>query len=345
MRRSNSSSQAGTKGLCTSGVSLIAAGKFLLISLHKYSLGSAGKLFSVQLGFLRWSAVFFDPGRQGRTEMAAKQEGMKKKHVGLKSSALLPQIATGELVQSIRGELKLTHESMGVLAGVGPTTVYNWSEGSAVDQVQALFRLLARLPRDARHRIVDKACPCMPSLVHPYIARDRLLTSFLQGLLRNERGVTLVVGESDDQRTFLATAIAHSFAAKRPNEIDVSGYDVHDATWCVPIDGVTYLNVWKRTNGSEAMLRNCRIQPAGLIFLNGLYSRVSEIRTKVQKLSATCHVLLSERVLPVRELAHFHGPKHIVTVSLDRRYAESLDDAARMLIDVREASEENLPTA
>ena len=121
--------------------------------------------------------------------------------------------------------------------------------------------------------------------------------------------LTLVLGQSDYQRSFLAAALAHSFAAENPKQVSVSGYDIHDPNWLGPIDGVTYLHDSKRPNGHEAILQNRRVEPARMVFLNGLYSRVPRIRPDVQKLSASCHVLIADKDCPDRELASFEGPK------------------------------------
>src|ERR1019366_5956702 len=102
-------------------------------------------------------------------------------------------------------------------------------------------------------------------------------------------------------------ALAHSFAANHPNRIVISGYDVHGPDWSVPIDGVNYLIVWTHTHGQEATFRNRTIQPAPMVFLNGIYSRAPGIRLEVQRLSRTCHVLIAERELPTREMARFDG--------------------------------------
>jgi len=135
---------------------------------------------------------------------------MKKKNSRLESKTPLPPIPVNELITKIKGELKLTYTAMAAISGPGYTTLQNWAEGSSADQIEALVRLLARIPEIPRHRILDSVFPVMPSLAHRYIARDRMLAAYLRDLLRNESGLTLMFGESDYQRSFLATALAHS---------------------------------------------------------------------------------------------------------------------------------------
>ena len=249
----------------------------------------------------------------------------------------LARIPVAELIQTLRADLRLTFTTMSALTGIGASTLHGWAEGAKVEQVEAVFRLLARVPEAERNRLVKVTCPCMPSLAHPFLRRDRLLVSQLETLLRYEHGVTLVLGEQDYLRSFLATALAHSFAGRNPNRAMISGYDVHGSDWGVPLSGVTYLNFVNEPNGVEATIRKDGLRTAPMVFLNGVYSRVAAIHRDVQKLSDTCHILVTEREFSRRDLARFQGPKTVLTTSIDRSVTVD-DDAARMLIRVTDAS-------
>jgi DNA-binding transcriptional regulator YiaG len=293
-----------------------------------------GSCFHFRSDFFTWLWIYSE--RETWTgEIHAKRNFMKKKSDRIQPPSSNPHIPVDQLFQALRGQLRVTYETMAAWSGLTTTTLHNWSEGAPVEQVEALIQLLARVPVQARHDIFDKACPPMPSLAHPYIARDRMVVGYLDEVLRNRSGTTVVQSQSEYLRSFVATALAHSLAGQNPNRAVISGYDIHAANWFVPIDGVEYLNAWKQPNGLEAKLVARGFKPARMAFLNGVYSRAPGLRAQAQRLSATTHVVISDRSFPIRELEYFGGPKHVVTVSIDAS-ADSQDDAFRMAINVRE---------
>ena len=266
--------------------------------------------------------------------MAAKHLAMNKDSTIPSPTTPLAPVRVPELLRTLRRELGLNYRNMAKFAGVGATTLHDWTEGAPVDQIEALLRLLSRLPSAARNSALDATCPAMPSLNHVSIARDRLLTGYLRELLAITHGTTIVVGESEYLRTFVATALAHSFATLNPNQKNVSGYDVHAPTWFVPVDGVTYLNAWKRRNGQELILGES-VKPAKMFFLNGVYSRSTAVRPRAHSASKICHVVIAEQSMARSDFAHFETPKHLITVSVDRN-TNSSDDLERMQIQIRE---------
>ena len=251
-----------------------------------------------------------------------------------------PELATIDvtgLMKRMKSELDATYMTLERYSGVAFNTLQGWAAGERATQIQALFRLLARVPVQTRHRIIDAACPCFPSLEHPYIVRNRQIAAALADLLPQTAGVTFVLSESDYLRSFVASALVHSFAAQTPNRIVVSGFDIHSPNWFVPVCGVIYLNVWKRLDSLEAAFRGHRLQTAPLILLNGLYSSLQSVRSEAQQLSATSHIIIADGNGTVRDPAQFSPPAHVIKVATDRRYSESVDDAAYMAIDIREA--------
>lgn len=168
--------------------------------------------------------------------------------------------------------------------------------------------------------------------------RNHVVAAYLERLLKQTSGVTFVVSESDYLRTFVAAALVHSFAAQRPNRTIVSGYDVHAAHGFVPIDGVTYLDVWKRPESIEAAFGERKLEPAAMVYLNDVYSKVPAVRANAQTLSAKAHVVIAERTMPARDLSRFSTPKHLIVVAADRHARELGDDASAMTISLRDVA-------
>jgi hypothetical protein len=76
----------------------------------------------------------------------------------------LAPVRVAALITSIKGRLNVPYSTMERYAGPAYNTIQGWAAGTPAVQVQAVLRLLARLPASERHQLVDNACPCFPSL-------------------------------------------------------------------------------------------------------------------------------------------------------------------------------------
>jgi transcriptional regulator with XRE-family HTH domain len=259
---------------------------------------------------------------------------MKNRRSPLGLSPAHSKIELSQLVQNIRNHLGITFDAMAALGGVAHNTILNWANGSKSEQIEALFRLLARLPEGLRHHLVDEACPTFPSLDHRHIARDRIVRAELLRLLEKSSGATLVTSPSDYLRSFVATALAHTFATRKPNRILVSGYDIHDASPLVPVLGVRYLDVAQRPNHLESLFRQLPIPRAPLVLLNGVVFRHAELLEEALRASANSHVVMAEAAMDKKLWERFAEPRHVVRVSPCRDCPSHEDEAAHMKIDV-----------
>lgn len=259
---------------------------------------------------------------------------MKSKHAVPPPENQLARVSAEGLVRNIKKCLDVPFETLARYAGPSYSTLGNWAGGSHATQVEALLRLLARLPASDRHRLVDEACPVFPSLAHPYLARDRVVVSQLSGLLKKTRGVTLVQGDSAYLRAWLLTALGHSLGSASAGTARVAGLDLSEPDWCVPVAGVTYLN----SHGSTPpRLDSSIFQEVDLFLCQGAYDRWPGLRLEIQKATATTHVVVGEARFSPRELERFRPPRHVIRVGIDGRYAQRTDDAAYMLIRIEES--------
>ena len=108
-------------------------------------------------------------------------------------------------------------------------------------QVEALLSWLERLPITIRNQIINSACRCFPTLEDPRISHDPTQLSELKALLRLTSGMTIIQGANAGHRTFLITAIAHSYEIHRQKPDSVCGIDSHEPDWFVPLSNVVYL--------------------------------------------------------------------------------------------------------
>lgn len=108
----------------------------------------------------------------------------------------------------------------------------------------------------------------------------------------------MICGERDFMNTFVATAIAHSFALFPGNRGQTMGLDVHAPDWFVPVPGVTYLNNSIAPDRISAEVQklwpaftSCR---SGVVLLNGTWAAVPDLKLKTIELAKTCHVIVTD---------------------------------------------------
>jgi hypothetical protein len=254
----------------------------------------------------------------------------------------LAPVRVAALITSIKGRLNVPYSTLERYAGPAYNTIHGWAAGTPAVQVEAVLRLLARLPASERHQLVDNACPCFPSLSHPFLARDRLISAQLTRLLEQTHGTTLVAGSSDHSdylTSFVATALGHSFAVERAKDGRIGGVDAHEVDWSVPVPGVAYIGLNPDAASIRAQAQRQQESHFTKFFLfNRVCARFPVLRAAAQSLSQRAHLVLAEPHPPGRILEGFAPPWHVVTVQLDRQQAEREDDAAHMLVQVREVA-------
>ena len=249
----------------------------------------------------------------------------------------LGPIAVSTLMNGIKARLNVSYGMLERYCGRAYNTLEGWAVGTGAHQIEGLLRLLARLPVAQRHQLVDAACPCFPSLAHPFLARDRLLAAQLDRLLDQPKGTTFVTGDSDYVTSFVATALGHSFSIGKAKGGSIAGLDAHVISWFIPVPGVSYVGSAPHRDLIQAQTqREAQWEKSGLLLLNRVCSRYPEIEAAAQRASDHTHVVVVEARLPVRGLARFAQPRKVISVGLDRGHPQREDDAAQMLIAVQQ---------
>jgi transcriptional regulator with XRE-family HTH domain len=125
---------------------------------------------------------------------------------------------------------------------VSQGTVINWLTGETeLHQVEALLRILERLPEPTRHELLNRFLRCYPAMEADRLGHDPTSVSRLRKLLEERNGLTLITGGSDGSRTFLVTALGHAFQQLLSREGMIAGIDIHLPDWFVLVLGVSYL--------------------------------------------------------------------------------------------------------
>jgi hypothetical protein len=224
----------------------------------------------------------------------------------------------------------LSFEDWGRIVGRPGNTLSSWCADGQAYQVQALLASLERLPDLERHQLIDEACRPHPTLCHRRLAHDFVAVSNLATLLRQPTGLTAIQGGHDHLRTFLLTAMGHSFQEFGLNGALVTGLDVHRPDTFVPVAGLTYLhNPFRPTETARQILQawpTIRGVKAGLVLLNGILGQAPDLQPQVFDLARRAHVVVADQVIfPPKQSSHaVPSPAHLVTISPARECPEWL---------------------
>ena len=196
------------------------------------------------------------------------------------------------------GGRKPTLEALAAKLGVGLSTCHNWFCVGRLEPIQALLCLMERVPEEQWLPTVRGFLRDFPNLKHPRLAHDPGGLVQLEQLLKQPTGLTMIRGDSDATRTFMITALGHSFALTNPQG-KVVGLDVHEPVEFVPLEGVLYFkNTTPSARRHELLLQEwarIRASHEALIVCNRVLSVAPELAMEIAKVAATSHVLLADR--------------------------------------------------
>lgn len=231
------------------------------------------------------------------------------------------------MMRSVKAELEknrtITYELLGRYTNQSASAALEKFHRPHQPQVEGLISLLERLPAQVRHQLLDKACRCFPTLSHPRLAHDPVQVSQLRTLLGQTCGYTLIQGANAGARTFVISALGHQMHMAESGGHSVSGVDVHQPDWFVPVDGVLYLN---NAFGSKlvrqaviAAWNRIQTENTSLVLLNGIWGERNSIWQGVFATAKKSHVVAAdESALELPQLAgKVPEPIHLVKVSAD----------------------------
>jgi hypothetical protein len=200
---------------------------------------------------------------------------------------------------------RLTLEDLTRITGQPRSTVHYWLEVHANPQVAGLMTLIERLPFPEREDFLRTHCREFPTLSHPRLAHSPAKLRSLFALLDKQVGVTFITCGSVAARTFVATALAHSYLNLLRRHSEVCGIDLHRPDHWVPVPNVRYVDL----PGGRAQVDRLveETWPAlvtsasRLLLLNGVWSLLPAIRDRVVQCGESKHVLVTAELPPARK--------------------------------------------
>jgi hypothetical protein len=203
--------------------------------------------------------------------------------------------------------------------GVAEGTIKDWFNNRGRPTAEILICLLERDPPiELRHQVLNSACRTWPSLDSPRLACDQTVISRLRTLVCQPNGLIFIQGGTDETRTYLLTAMANAFLnlAARPRR--VSGIDVHEPDWFVPVPHVEYLrNEFQPARLREAVEPRMNGARNQLVVLNGIWAAVTSLRGAIGTLVAHSPVIVADReTMEVSQRRKFAKvPGNLITIS------------------------------
>jgi hypothetical protein len=216
----------------------------------------------------------------------------------------------------------MTLERLGRIIGRATSTTEHWLDVSSQPHVLAFICMLERLSDDGRARFLREFCRTFPTIMHPCLAQSPRTVADLLRLLCQPRGLTLVRGGTEASRTFLVTALGHSFSQVDRTHRRPAGADIHQPDRLVPIETLFYLRSplpsERVRHAIHTVWPEIQASTAPLLLFNGVWSSVPELRDEMLDWAQQRHVVVADSETPdPRQLAPKGiGPVHVLTLSL-----------------------------
>lgn len=186
---------------------------------------------------------------------------------------------------------------LGRLIGQEKNLTYYWFNGMPQSQVIAFLALLERLPDPKRRDLINDLCRELPTLENPRLAHDPLTVSNLEQLLLQGRGLTWIRGGTEFERTFLSTALGHSFSWITGNQEIVAGLDIHEPRKWVPLERLVYFKHQFSSDKLKKLILEAwpavRISKARLLLMNEVWAIAPELRPEIVEQANHRHIIIT----------------------------------------------------
>lgn len=203
--------------------------------------------------------------------------------------------------------------------GVAQANIHYWFTGFRHPHIRCFLSLLERLPESQRIEFLNWCCREIPTLASPRFAQDAVSVSAILGILKQESGLTIIRGGTDFSRTFVLTAIGHTFLQTSPRH-KVAGIDIFEPRKWVPIENVHYLAQPQPAKQLREIVLAAwpaiQTSPAQTLLLNGVLSIAPEMQNAIIVEAEKRKVVVAEKEASEMLLAISKGLErgHVITI-------------------------------
>ena len=222
-----------------------------------------------------------------------------------------------------------TYLDMEEWTGVAEGTLKDWLNHKGRPTAEFILNLLDRVPPQSRQEILGATCRSDPRLNHPRLQCDRTVISSLKTIITRPAGLTCITGESDEAKTFVMSALGHSFLFLTDRPRRVCGVDSHEPDWFVPVPGLHYCQNEDRPDRlREAVSRVWPEIEKGrhrLILLNGVWEANPGLHRAIIKLANRNPVIVAvTKGIEAKLLKNTQFPSHVITVTEDAKAGRTI---------------------
>jgi hypothetical protein len=213
------------------------------------------------------------------------------------SSRVTKILLSGWSLLQVIENRKLDQKTVAQYCGLSDTTFSNWTAGATdLSQIEALLRLLERLPDTAQLDFLTSFLRRCPTLNSHELAHDPIAVRELDSLLDQRRGLTFIQAERDFLRSFVLTAIGHAASRIGSAVRPIAGLDQHQEDAFVPIPGVTYLGRLSDTAERQRQVRGLwpLTQSGSLVLINGLWLEFPNLQQQLIAAAETRHIVIAD---------------------------------------------------
>jgi hypothetical protein len=187
------------------------------------------------------------------------------------------------------------------------------------------------MPKEEWQRVLRSFLRQFPTLEHPrLVAKNPEMVRQLEQLLTLRRGLTMIRGGKNDDRTFVFTALGHAFLQVGGPLRMLAGMDTHTPREFVPIESVLYFRdtLTPQRLGSlvHEKWRQVTRSNAPLLMFNGILSVAPDLLPEIVALAKKRHVVVAEpsmtkhdhtlkrRRITLRPLELSAGPRNSIQI-------------------------------
>jgi hypothetical protein len=188
----------------------------------------------------------------------------------------------------------------------------------------SLICLLEHLPQQDRYRLIDELCRELPLLDHPRLRHNPYTVGMLKNLLKQETGLSLLVGGSHAQRAFVLGALGHTFCRVDHIHRMPGGLDIYGPGNLVPVETMLYLRSPIGLRNPDRLISRLFSEVVHsthpLLLLHGVWSLAPELQTEILMLAKRRHIVVCEQQVSFNATADSESkyPLHVLSVSTSR---------------------------
>lgn len=210
---------------------------------------------------------------------------------------------------------RITNQELSAYLNLPDSALSDWVVGKTeLYQIEALLKFCERLEHSSCVELFRQHLRVYPTLRSPELAHDPAIAGRLRALLSQSAGFCLITGGTSSQRTFLLTALGHSYLEEGLESRSLVGWDIHEPSWFVPLPGVLYL---PDERCEPLKFRVESIQRA-LILSNGLWECFGHHRAHLMRCASTHHVIVAAAVGAdhfLQEMRNAKVPLHAIHIT------------------------------